>query len=77
MCSLPTGFVGPLATALKATYEAEGKYFQCMKAGLLAYLGGHAPAIAIEFARKALLSDVRPTFYEVEDAVSELTPVSA
>jgi chemotaxis protein MotA len=69
------GFVGPLANTFKETYEAEGKYFQCMKAGLLAYLGGHAPAIAIEFARKTLFSDVRPTFYEVEDAVSELSPV--
>ena len=66
------GFVGPIATTLKATYEAEGKYYQCIKAGMLAYLAGHAPAICIEFARKALLSDVRPTFYEVEDAVSSL-----
>ena len=66
------GFVGPIATTLKSTYEAEGKYYQCIKAGMLAYLSGHAPAICIEFARKALLSDVRPTFYEVEDAVSSL-----
>jgi chemotaxis protein MotA len=34
--------------------------------------GGYAPAICVEFARKALLSDVRPTFYEVEEAVSSL-----
>lgn len=73
---LSYGFVGPLANTLKATYDAETKYYQCMKAGLLAYLGGHAPAVAIEFARKALLSDVRPTFYEVEEAVSALPAVS-
>lgn len=70
------GFVGPLATTLKATYDAEGKYFQCMKAGILAYLAGHAPAICVEFARKTLMSDVRPTFYELEDAVSDLPAVS-
>jgi chemotaxis protein MotA len=69
------GFVGPIAGALKACYDAESKYYQCMKAGLLAYLAGHAPAIAIEFARKALLPDVRPTFFEVEDTVSELPPL--
>ena len=69
------GFVGPIAGALKATYDAESKYYQCMKAGLLAYLAGHAPAIAIEFARKALLPNVRPTFFEVEDTVSELPPL--
>ena len=33
---------------------------------------GYAPAIAVEFARKALTSDVRPTFYEVEKAVDGL-----
>ena len=70
------GFVGPIATTLKSTYEAEGKYYQCIKAGMLAYLSGHAPAICVEFARKALLSDVRPTFYEVEEAVSSL-PVAS
>ncbi len=71
------GFVGPVATTLNAIYEAETKYYQCMKAGMLAYLSGYAPAICIEFARKALMSDVRPTFYEVEEAVSTLPAVGA
>jgi chemotaxis protein MotA len=69
---LAYGFIGPIASQLNATYDAETKYFQCMKAGLLAYLQGYAPAICVEFARKALLSDVRPTFYEVEEAVSQV-----
>ena len=38
---------------------------------------GYAPAIAVEFARKALLSSVRPTFYEVEEAVSALPAAQA
>jgi chemotaxis protein MotA len=69
------GFVGPIATTLGAAYDAETKYYQCLKSGMLAYLNGYAPAICIEFARKALLSDVRPSFYEVEEAVSELPAV--
>jgi chemotaxis protein MotA len=69
---LAYGFIGPIATQLNATYDAETKYYQCMKAGLLAYLQGYAPAICVEYARKALLSDVRPTFYEVEEAVSQV-----
>jgi len=72
---LAYGFIGPMASALKARYDAEVKYFQCIKAGLLAYLQGYAPAVAVEFARKALLSNVRPTFYEVEEAVAALPPV--
>jgi len=47
-----------------------------MKAGILAYLAGNAPAICVEFARKALMSDVRPTFYEVEEAVNGLPSVT-
>jgi chemotaxis protein MotA len=72
---LAYGMVGPMGNALKATFDAEGKYLQCIKAGLLAHLQGYAPAIAVEFARKALLSDVRPTFYEVEEATSKVVAV--
>jgi chemotaxis protein MotA len=66
---LSYGFVGPMGNNLKAYAEADTKYYECIKAGLLAYLQGYAPAIAIEFARKTLFSEVRPTFYEVEEAV--------
>lgn len=72
---LSYGFVGPIATALRNDVEAELKYLQCMKAGILAHMQGYAPAVSVEFARKALMSDVRPTFYEVEATVSSLPPV--
>lgn len=74
---LSYGFVGPMGRSLTAIYEAETKYYQCMKAGILAYLQGYAPAVAVEFARKALTSNVRPTFYEVEEVVGALPPVQA
>ena len=54
------GFCGPLATTLTAKYDADSQYFSCMKAGILAYLGVHAPAVCVEFARKSLMSDVGP-----------------
>ncbi len=69
------GFVGPMANALQAVDEADAKYFQCIKIGLLAHLQGYPPAVSIEFARKALLESDRPTFYEIEDAVGALPPV--
>jgi len=69
------GFCGPLATTLTAKYDADSKYFSCMKAGILAYLAGHVPAVSVEFALKALMSDVRPSFYEVEEAVNELPSI--
>jgi len=62
------GFVGPIASAVKARADADVRYFICIKSGILAYMQGYAPAVAVEFARKALNSDVRPSFYEVETA---------
>ncbi|MBI1206707.1 MAG: flagellar motor stator protein MotA [Azospirillum sp.] len=71
---LSYGFIAPISSGLKGIYEAEGKYFQCMKVGLLAHLGGYAPTISVEYARKTLMSDVRPTFFEVEEATAALPP---
>jgi chemotaxis protein MotA len=65
---LSYGFIGPVAANLRSRIDAEMKYYLCMKAGILAYLQGSAPQIAIEFARKVLLQEDRPTFLEVEDA---------
>jgi chemotaxis protein MotA len=69
---LSYGFVAPIAASVKARGDAEERYFLCMKAGILAYMQGYAPSVAVEFARKALNTDVRPTFYEVEEAVENM-----
>ncbi|WP_298725249.1 flagellar motor stator protein MotA [uncultured Ferrovibrio sp.] len=72
---LSYGIVSPIAAAAKATMEHDQKYMLCMKAGLLAHLQGYAPAVSVEFARKSLMSNVRPTFYEVEEATSKVQSV--
>jgi chemotaxis protein MotA len=74
---LAYGFIGPIASGLKAIYGAETKYYQCIKVALLAHMNGYAPSVSVEFARKALLSNVRPSFYEVEEAVQALPAVTA
>lgn len=73
---LAYGLVGPIAVSLNATYEEEGKFYACIKTGLIAYLNGYAPAIAVEFARKSIPIHLRPTFYDVEEKVSTLPPPS-
>ncbi|MEB3702159.1 Flagellar motor stator protein MotA [Candidatus Bealeia paramacronuclearis] len=69
---LSYGFIAPMASSIKAVYDSESKYFQCIKIGLLAHLNGYAPQVSIEFARKSIFSDIRPTFYEVEETVSAI-----
>ncbi|MFQ5468278.1 MAG: MotA/TolQ/ExbB proton channel family protein, partial [Kiloniellaceae bacterium] len=66
------GFVGPLATALTNIIEADSRFYNCIKAGILAHVGGQPPAISIEFARKTLSSDVRPGFTELEEEFENL-----
>ena len=73
---LAYGFFGPMASFLKQTFNAEIKYFQCIKVGLLAHMQGNAPAVSVEFARKALLEEVRPNFYEVEEAVENAPKIA-
>ncbi|WP_420348574.1 flagellar motor stator protein MotA [Pelagibius sp.] len=70
------GFVGPIASKAQSVYDAEIKFLHCIKAALLAHMHGSAPAVSVEFARKALVGHDRPTFYEVEEAVGALPPVS-
>lgn len=67
------GYLAPIANALAATFELNDKYFKVIKVGLLAHLGGYAPSISIEYARKSIPSDLRPTFLEMEEATAQLT----
>lgn len=63
------GFVGPTAHALHHIAAAEIKAYECVKVSILASMSGVAPQLAIEFGRKALNTDVRPTFQELNDYV--------
>ena len=61
------GFVGPIASAVENRAHEEGKAFQVVKMALVASVRGYAPPVAVEFARKLLWSDVRPTFADLEN----------
>ncbi|MCC7416241.1 MAG: flagellar motor stator protein MotA [Acidobacteria bacterium] len=63
---LSYGFAQPLAANLEARVGDDSYYEKCIRAGLLACYKGFAPAIAVEFARRVLPNDVRPTFDETE-----------
>ena len=60
------GFVGPIASAMKARADEEGKAFEVVKMALVASVRGYPPQVAVEFARKLLFSEVRPTFGDLE-----------
>jgi chemotaxis protein MotA len=60
------GFIGPIAASMSHAANEEGRAFELVKMALVASVRGYVPAVAIEFARKLLMSDVRPTFNDLE-----------
>jgi chemotaxis protein MotA len=60
------GFIGPLTGLLEQKLAESSKYYQSIKAGLIACMNGYAPPTAVEFARKAMYSAERPEFAELE-----------
>ena len=69
---LAYGFVGPLSTALEHVNTAETRFYHFLKASVVAFAKGFSPIVATEFARRAIFSEVRPTFAEMETACKSL-----
>ena len=62
------GLLAPLAGAMAAVDEAEAGYYRVLKSGLIAFIKGHPPIMAMEFARRCIPHHDRPTFAEMEKA---------
>jgi chemotaxis protein MotA len=63
---LAYGFVNPIGILLSQKAEETNKMLLAIKVTLLANLNGYAPAMAVEFGRKALYLSERPGFIELE-----------
>ncbi len=66
------GFFGPLSTAIEHSNAGEGHFYQTLKAAVVAFAKGFAPIVAVEFARRAVPSDSRPTFQAMEAACKSI-----
>ena len=62
------GFLGPIAANIKKQTDTESEYFLCLRMGLLAYMKGVSPLLALEAARRAIPHHLRPTFQEMDKA---------
>jgi chemotaxis protein MotA len=63
------GFVSPLGTLLQHNADDGLVSFQVIKIALVSFVGGAAPQIAVEYARRVIPSDSKPTFSELEEAM--------
>jgi chemotaxis protein MotA len=62
------GFFGPLAGNMTKMNDAEAQYYNFLRVGLLSFSKGLAPLLAVEFARRSIPADLRPSFKELETA---------
>jgi chemotaxis protein MotA len=60
------GVFGPLAQAMAKQNDAEGCYFGFLRMASIGFIKGLSPMMAVELARRAIPTTVRPTFQELE-----------
>jgi len=70
---LAYGIVGPCAARLKDVVEEESKYFEVIRAVLVAHLHGNPPQISVETGRKMAPNQHMPSFQELETAVQSIS----
>lgn len=63
---LSYGVLGPIAQAIEERINAEHAYLLVIRTALLAFARGDAPMSAIEFARRNIAPDERPSFTDME-----------
>jgi chemotaxis protein MotA len=68
---LSYGIFAPLAGMIEHKVREEAKFYECIKVALIATLNGAAPQIAVEFGRKVLYHDARPSWAEVDERVRQ------
>lgn len=64
------GFMQPLAAKMESNLSLEGKFLEVMKAGLLAFSKNCSPKVCVEFARRSIPPEMRPTFAELDQLTS-------
>ena len=69
---LAYGFISPMGASIAASHASDARYMQVIKAAVIAHMQGYAPQMSVEFARKIVPGNIRPSFIEVEDMVQNL-----
>lgn len=66
------GFIGPVALKMKNDIEIEGRYMRVIKAALVSLQRGAPPLVCVEFARRSIFPNDRPSFEEMDNATKDV-----
>jgi len=64
---LSYGIIGPIAHAIAHRVGAEERYMSCIRTALLSFARGDPPITSVEFARRNIEPEDRPSFSELEE----------
>jgi chemotaxis protein MotA len=64
---LSYGYMQPLASSVEMMQHEQHILLNAIRAAVVSFAGGSPPAVALEFARKSIEGDVRPTAEEMEE----------
>ncbi len=70
---LAYGMTGPFAARMKGVVEEESKYYEVIRAVIVAHLHGNAPQVSVETGRKMAPNQHMPTFQELDQVVQSVT----
>lgn len=65
---LSYGFFGPIAGNMAHANAGQREYYNFLRVGLISFIRGAAPILAVEFARRSIPAHERPSFKEMEKA---------
>jgi chemotaxis protein MotA len=68
------GLLGPIAAKMGKIADEEGHFYHTVRVGVISFLKGSSPLIALEFARRVAPGHARPTFAELEAACRTKAP---
>jgi chemotaxis protein MotA len=61
--------VGPVAARLEIIGEAQAQFLQVLRIALVAFFRGASPILAVEYARRSIPVELRPSFQALETAI--------
>jgi chemotaxis protein MotA len=63
------GVVGQIAARLESIGEMQVQYLQVLRIAIVAFARGSSPILAVEYGRRSIPIELRPSFIETETTV--------
>ncbi len=66
------GLIGPTAAKMSMDIEADGRYLEAIRQALVALQRGAPPLVCVEYARRSIMPEERPSFDELDQATKNI-----